>query len=182
MSAGTGMGIDLTMVSTGAGNAQLPLGFIHTQPANQDGEGERTFIYIGTTASLAVNTAVERVDGTYDGLISTTGGAGAAEDDLMVGTLFNDMTDATLGVLAGTPRFGFAQRTGNGTALAAAAAVGAFGDTATTLGTAGDLAVAVLPVAVGENGVGTIISPSFQTVLVPPSGIFFLPVKLWCKG
>ena len=180
MSAGTGMGIDLTMVTTGVGNAQLPLGFIHTEPANQDGEGEKTFIYIGTTESLPVNTAVERTDATY-GTVQIT--PGTADDAVMVGTVFNDMTDATLGVLPTVIRFGFAQRTGVGTALNAAA-LGAFGVVASTEASTapGELIAAPAAGAPGENGVGTMLGVSVQTVVVPPSGIFFLPVNLWCKG
>lgn len=177
MSAGTGMGIDLTMVTTGAGNAQLPLGFIHTQPANQDGEGEKTFIYIGTTDSLVQFDAIERTDSTYDNIQATTGGA--PDDDVMIGTLFNDMTDATLGVPAATPRFGFAQRTGVGTALSAA--FGAFGNTASTLaGLAGRLAIAGAAGA-GQNGVATVLGASVPQV-PPVVGAELLPVNLWCKG
>jgi hypothetical protein len=184
MSAGTGMGIDLTMVSVGVGNAQLPLGFIHTQPANQDGEGERTFIYVGLELSLAQNTAVQRQDGTYDSVVAT-GGVGFADDNIMVGTLFNDMTNATLNLPVASIeiRFGFAQRTGNGTALTnTAGAIGLFGNTASTeAAAAGELAVAPAAGAPGENGVGLITSVSVET---DPgvSGIFFLPLKLWCKG
>jgi len=44
MSSGTAMGISLTTITT---DAQCPLGFIHTEPANQDNAGERQFIYVG---------------------------------------------------------------------------------------------------------------------------------------
>lgn len=146
MSAGTAMGIDLALVSTGVGNAQLPIGFIHTVPANTDGEGEKTFIYISTTISTVnANLGLARVDATYGNLILSV----QTDDEKLVGVAVNDMRDATLGVPVGTIRFGFAQRTGVATVTGGAVTAG---DTVNT-DNAGDMRINIAP-AVGTIGVG----------------------------
>jgi len=159
MSAGTAMGIDLALVSTGVGNAQLPIGFIHTVPAGVDGEGEKTFIYVSTIASIGAALGVARADATYSGVTLS----GVTEDDITAGFTVNDMTDGALGVPAATIRFGFAQRTGVGAVTGGA---GAAGNTATTAAAG---ACAVLgALAVGATGIGNYTAAD--------------QVNLWCRG
>jgi len=166
MSAGTAMGIDLALVSTGGGNAQMPLGFIHTVPAGVDGEGEKTYIYVSTVASINTALGLARAGTTYGGVTLS----GLTEDSRLVGITINDMTDATLGVAAGTRRFGFVQRTG----IATVTGAGAVGDVATCVA-GGSLdvlnAIAGAPPAmdVDQQGVGTYLDAGTT-------------VNLWCRG
>ena len=125
MSAGTAMGISLTTITT---DLQLPLGFIHTEPANEDHAGERTFIYVSIVFGGAIAGADIAVGNLLAHTLTTTTGSetyadlelsddtsGATEATAMVGASQQAWTwidHYPSGAGAGDALFGFVQRTG----------------------------------------------------------------------
>lgn len=119
MSAGTGMGINVGLVST---DAQAPLGFIHNEPASLNQglltQGEKTWIYVKAGAALAVGTVCVRAPGANNGNYGNTlVGADAT------GVVLAAAGDA-LGRIVGVAQhaladgeFGFIQRSGIGNAI-----------------------------------------------------------------
>jgi len=159
MSAGTGMGIAVTTVTT---DAQAPLGFIHNEPASSSqglsAQGEKTWIYVRAGVALTAGAVCIRQDsasgnnGNYgnpdsvvtppvppDGVIPSTG---AVAVDRVVGA-------AQHAIALGS--YGFIQRSGICTVTDS-------GTMAVNLG--------ITPVAAGEAGTVAVGTESFGLCLV----------------
>ena len=82
MSAGTGMGISLTTITT---DAQAPLGFIHTEPASVGGMGATEYIYI----SVRFSDVAAQIDAATGAAIPAAQGGPIGAGDIRVGSVMS---------------------------------------------------------------------------------------------
>lgn len=146
MSAGTGMGIAVTTVTT---DAQAPLGFIHNEPASSSqgllAQGEKTWIYVRAAAALALGeVCIRQASATGD-----AGNYGNPDSTVPVGTgvilssglvAVNRVVGVAQHAIA-INSYGFIQRSGIGTVLDDGGLVVNLGITPDSLGEATTAAV-----------------------------------------
>jgi len=82
MSAGTGMGISLTTITT---DLQCPLGFIHTEPAAVGGMGATEYIYI----SVRFSDLDAQIDAAVGAAIPAAQGGPIGAGDIRVGSVMS---------------------------------------------------------------------------------------------